>query len=859
MAESTGTPQTDVALQQRIAELEEKNAEFQSIKLQLEQEFNQRRAKFKELYLAKEEDLKKQNAALDAAQSELGQLQIQLSEAQAEIENIKAVATVSESTKQEAIDEVKNQWQEEVASLQAIMKDTVQEYEMQYHHRLEQERGQWGQYREKVEREIADLRRRLSEGQQEENLENEMKKAQEDAEKLRSVVMPLEKEILTLKEKLSGAEERIKDLEASKVKELNHYLEAEKSSRTDLEMYVAVLNTQKSVLQEDAEKLRKELHEVCHLLDQERQQHNQLKHTWQKANDQFLESQRLMMRDMQRMEIVLTSEQLRQVEERKKKEQEEDERQRRRKRKEQKFQEYEDKTKDAGALAQEQSLNFTNEEVHINSIHGSVHSLDADLLVSSIDSSNNKEDTFKDGLRRAQSTDSLGTSSSLQSKALVYNNKAKSAGNLDESDFGPLVGADDSVSEYFDTTSLSSLQMPSGFILTKDQEKAIKAMTPEQEETASLLSSVTQSAEPPFLPHTGYRLVSESEWNLLQKEVQNAGNKLGRRCDMCSNYEKQLQVIQIQESETRDQVKKLQVMLRQANDQMEKTAKDKQDLEEYMKQSTEDTTSQISALVIRAQESESLLRELQQAFSLAKRSVQEQMAVLMQSREQVSEELIRLQKDNESLQGKHSLHISLQQEENFILPESIEDLNELVLKYREDIISVRTAADHLEEKLKAEILFLKEQIQAEQCLKENIEETLQLEIENCKEEIASISSLKTELECIKGEKEQLEAVLQEKTQELQNIQELKTTLEEQLKKETETKSSLEQLMYEDKNKAQRLQTELDVSEQVQRDFVKLSQTLQVQLERIRQADSLEGIRAILNDTKLTDINQLPET
>lgn len=59
----------------------------------------------------------------------------------------------------------------------------------------------------------------------------------------------------------------------------------------------------------------------------------------------------------------------------------------------------------------------------------------------------------------------------------------------------------------------------------------------------------------------------------------------------------------------------------------------------------------------------------------------------------------------------------------------------MVLKYREDIISVRTTADHLEEKLKAEILFLKEQIQAEQYLKENIEETLQLEIENCKEEI----------------------------------------------------------------------------------------------------------------------------
>uniref|UniRef100_A0A5F9CTY7 Rab GTPase-binding effector protein 1 n=1 Tax=Oryctolagus cuniculus TaxID=9986 RepID=A0A5F9CTY7_RABIT len=818
-----------VSLQQRVAELEKINAEFLRAQQQLEQEFNQKRAKFKELYLAKEEDLKRQNAVLQAAQDDLGHLRTQLWEAQAEMENIKAIATVSENTKQEAIDEVKRQWREEVASLQAVMKETVRDYEHQFHLRLEQERAQWAQYRESAEREIADLRRRLSEGQEEENLENEMKKAQEDAEKLRSVVMPMEKEIAALKDKLTEAEDKIQELEASKVKELNHYLEAEKSCRTDLEMYVAVLNTQKSVLQEDAEKLRKELHEVCHLLEQERQQHNQLKHTWQKANDQFLESQRLLMRDMQRMEIVLTSEQLRQVEELKKKDQEDDEQQRLNKRKDHKKTDVEEEVKIpvVCALTQEESsAQLSNEEEHLDSTHGSVHSLDADLLLPSGDPfSKSDNDMFKDGLRRAQSTDSLGTSGSLQSKALGYNYKAKSAGNLDESDFGPLVGAD-SVSENFDTVSLGSLQMPSGFMLTKDQERAIKAMTPEQEETASLLSSVTQGMENAYMSPSGYRLVSETEWNLLQKEVHNAGNKLGRRCDMCSNYEKQLQGLQIQEAETREQVKKLQVMLRQANDQLEKTMKDKQELEDFIKQSTEDSSHQISALVLRAQASEILLEELQQGFSQAKRDVQDQMAVLMQSREQVSEELVRLQKDNDSLQGKHSLHVLLQQAEDSILPDTAEALRELVLKYRETIVSVRTAADHMEEKLKAEILFLKEQIQAEQCLKENLEETLQLEIENCKEEIASISSLKAELERIKVEKGQ---------------------------------ASVEQLMFEEKNKAQRLQTELDVSEQVQRDFVKLSQTLQVQLERIRQADSLERIRAILNDTKLTDINQLPET
>lgn len=58
-----------------------------------------------------------------------------------------------------------------------------------------------------------------------------------------------------------------------------------------------------------------------------------------------------------------------------------------------------------------------------------------------------------------------------------------------------------------------------------------------------------------------------------------------------------------------------------------------------------------------------------------------------------------------------------------------------MLRLREDMVALRTSADHMEEKLKAEILFLKEQIQAEQCLKENLEDTLQLEIEGYKEEI----------------------------------------------------------------------------------------------------------------------------
>ena len=52
---------------------------------------------------------------------------------------------------------------------------------------------------------------------------------------------------------------------------------------------------------------------VCSLLEQEKREHDDLKRTWQMANDQFLESQRLMMMDMRRMESLLTAEQQRQV------------------------------------------------------------------------------------------------------------------------------------------------------------------------------------------------------------------------------------------------------------------------------------------------------------------------------------------------------------------------------------------------------------------------------------------------------------------------------------------------------------------------------------------------------------------
>lgn len=70
-------------------------------------------------------------------------------------------------------------------------------------------------------------------------------------------------------------------------------------------------------------------------------------------------------------------------------------------------------------------------------------------------------------------------------------------------------------------------------------------------------------------------------------------------------------------------------------------------------------------------------------------------------------------------------------------------------------------------------------------------------------------------------------------------------------------SALESQVRDEKDKAQRLQTELDVSEQVQKDFVKLSQTLQVKRRKTHAAiRHCEDLLCNTQHVLLTKVGQL---
>lgn len=114
-------------------------------------------------------------ARVEAESGELGRLRAELAGALAEMETMKAVAEVSESTKAEAVAAVQRHCQEEVASLQAILKDSISSYEAQIAS-LKQEQQQQQQDCEEKERELGRLKQLLSRAHPLDSLEKQMEK-----------------------------------------------------------------------------------------------------------------------------------------------------------------------------------------------------------------------------------------------------------------------------------------------------------------------------------------------------------------------------------------------------------------------------------------------------------------------------------------------------------------------------------------------------------------------------------------------------------------------------------------------------------------------------------------------------------
>lgn len=816
------------------------------------------------------EALESEKERLQKTESELKSVKEEYERLKGEMEGIKTAVAYSESNRQDEIEAIRRQCKEEIDTLQSLLNEVRNEASTSTAMQYEQEQRKLKELCEKYEEEVRELRSRLNQdgegflssvakqlkqmapgslagsssslAQEHESLEDDMRKAQADAEILKSVVMPLEEEIRSLKEQLHEARGRGREGQGSqtspsnkhptpdtqslsemdhsrdpeeRINELMKYLKAEKASRKDLEMYVAVLSTQKNVYEEEADKLKKDLDDVCKILEEEKKSHEDLRQTWQMANDQFLESQRLMMMDLRRMESVLTVEQQRQIGELKLKD-------RKREAQEKRVKDLEEMRNKQEQDQQRRKLDALNkmeqasEKLQALENHdlGNVLQVQSESLSQGSNSSINLLSTDDGQVKQSPSNDTLDTTG----ESLVDGLSAPEDGLRVQ------------------ISPEKTLHMPH---LSEAQMKAITDPTPELVARQSLLATARQTDSRISLE--GRRMVSEKEWELLQKQLLEAREKAGKPCDMCNNYEAQLQNIQDEYKREQVKAKSLERRLNHELQTLENKQKYITDLENSLNNSATEAQNQITSLTTKIQECERYLTEVRQQNTQSQLELRDMLKSLTKDRETVQKEIMKLQSDNDSLMGAHSKFAQQLQNEDINLPNNMEELQLLLLKYREEIIQAKVAKEHIESSLKSENMFLKSRVHAEQEEKNTLEETLNQEINSLQEKLAVQESLKSELEREATVRANFEAKCKETEESMKSIQakskQLISALQQQVEEQSNARTQLENELQKQKGKVQSLQIDLDNSEAVQRDFVKLSQSLQIQLEKIRQAEN----------------------
>ncbi|XP_034449953.1 rab GTPase-binding effector protein 2 [Hippoglossus hippoglossus] len=230
---------------------------------------------------------------------------------------------------------------------------------------------------------------------------------------------------------------------------------------------------------------------------------------------------------------------------------------------------------------------------------------------------------------------------------------------------------------------------------------------------------------------------------------------------------------------------------------------EKEELEKELDTQTNHTHKQVSMLQSQVQTSEALLLDLQKSFSQSQNAVQSRLAELSFSQRKMCNELSRLKGDEvEDEVADPSLQATLQ-------------------------------GAHCEERLRIEIVNLREQLDT------RTEENEVLEVQ--------LSSLKTETERIQAQRDQLQAELAACRNELDALRVALSHVQSTNKALGKDKAALHQQCLELRSQAISLRSQVDTIQTVQRDFVQLSQSLQVKLEVIRQAESLEQVKEILEE------------
>jgi len=268
-------------------------------------------------------------------------------------------------------------------------------------------------------------------------------------------------------------------------------------------------------------------------------------------------------------------------------------------------------------------------------------------------------------------------------------------------------------------------------------------------------------------------------------------------------------------------------------DDLSKEAAFRQEIEETWNIRGSEYRTHVETLQAKLQSYDEKLEKISVAFLKFKEESRIELKKLTIDREKIVKELKRLQNENDNLVGKHSSLAETMNDEVINLPESLEGMQLLLLQYREDLITAKVGKERAEEKLASEVGFMKQQLNGEQQARTAIQNQYSTQLQELEIKIRNLEPAHQHLEAERLKRKEFEEKLTQ-VQSLQNQTKLESS--KNLEAARTEKESADAQIAHLKNKVFSLQTDLDNSVAVQNDFVRLSQNLQMELEKIRQSE-----------------------
>ncbi len=325
------------------------------------------------------------------------------------------------------------------------------------------------------------------------------------------------------------------------------------------------------------------------------------------------------------------------------------------------------------------------------------------------------------------------------------------------------------------------------------------------------------------------RIVSAVEWDSMQRELDKVRALLGVGAgdsvvgsDQYRALQAELIDLKKQKAQLNKTVERLREEARTEDDFRRKLEERWNDRAEQHRSETEEISKQVVDL-------ERLLEQVRTCHNNSTRACKSDLKRLGDNREKIVRELRRLQEEVDVLTGKHTAKAAEMQNEPINLPEKVEDMQLMLLRLREDTIAAKVAQERAEEKARAEIAFLKTQLKSEEESRASVEDQYTAEIDQLKASLARVHGCQRELQL--EQQRRREAELRE-----EEARKAASGASRTAEAAGAEKREIEARMVEMKSRLTNLQQELDNSVAVQTDFVRLSQSLQVELEKIRQSE-----------------------